>query len=611
MARSVYNWNNTVLTPEQTAQVLYQAGLRDMNVMAQLVAIAKRESGYRAGVHGSDRAQSAVSGDRGLFQINYIHDAKLKQAGIISRSEDLFDPVINAKAALYLSGNGNPKAISQLWGAGEGGWQQGGDPFYGTNRNAAYAAVQNAQTSGLFTRPYSSTPGGAPGSGGTVPVPYTPTPGQSAAAVAGANINSQFDAELGFVNAWAQNQGNYINQNIGFNNQLWNQADQGINLQGEELANTSEYQNALYNLYTNVNDAQKIFASNDYKALTENIGKLTELAKRGFGNDTTYYNQQQKLQKEIFTATEKWLGKQKDMTVVDYQLAVQAIRDMLTTEGAKWSEIQRLTGAEKQLAVRERDNALATATQQFGQTLSENALSRRSDQRKVASDAITRGAMTSRGFGQDVAELQQNQNLGNRAGLGQFQATERDAGLGLAQHLEAIQQAYNSGQISFQDAQRQGATARSQAVTAQQRMFEQLAYQRTQAQQQYTGNIQQNAYQYNGQSLAHEQALQNLRYQQQGGDSKYAQTAKELWARATELAAQKKYQGAQNAISGRSLENQRATIGTQANQAHAGLENQMTQNQVQQVRDIGSLNRERQNAALGNLMSLNPYASAY
>src|SRR5690606_33777938 len=148
------------LTPEQVAQIAAQAGATG-DTLVRLVAIAKRESGYQPSAHRTDSDPSRLSGDRGLWQINSARDQQLLQAGIISSKQDLFDPVKNAQAALYVLQQQGWAA----WGMGSNGWAAGGDPLKGTNVAEAQAAVQRAQQQGLLGKPFSSTSGG---SGGTV-----------------------------------------------------------------------------------------------------------------------------------------------------------------------------------------------------------------------------------------------------------------------------------------------------------------------------------------------------------------------------------------------------------------------------------------------------------
>jgi len=168
MSRQTYDWGGGTLTREETAQILYSIGFRGDRLI-DLVAIAGRESGYRPGIHGSDQPQEAVSGDRGLFQINSVHDDRLMAAGIIRSKEDLFDPVVNARAAFFLSGGGQVAALGQLWGAGEGGWNGAGNYLYGTNREAAELAVQNAQEQGLLGQDWEGSTGTPSPGGNEIP----------------------------------------------------------------------------------------------------------------------------------------------------------------------------------------------------------------------------------------------------------------------------------------------------------------------------------------------------------------------------------------------------------------------------------------------------------
>ncbi len=135
------------LTREQAAQYAYAAGFRG-NDLVTAVAIAGRESGYRTDAHRTDAPASQLSGDRGLWQINYVNDPGLMQAGIIQTRADLFDPLKNAKAAYYLYHRSNNTFAP--WTAGPGGWTAGGSPTYGTDVGAARTAVDNAAKGGLF-----------------------------------------------------------------------------------------------------------------------------------------------------------------------------------------------------------------------------------------------------------------------------------------------------------------------------------------------------------------------------------------------------------------------------------------------------------------------------
>lgn len=162
MGRQAYFWNeyyndyngryqyrevngNFYMTTESVAQVAYDAGFRGESLLA-IVAIAGRESSYSPVVHGTAANQLRVSGDRGLWQINYVHDENLAKAGIISSTSaagkrELFDPLVNAKAAFYLSSRGTDFSP---WNAAKGGYTADGDPFYGTNVYKAAEAIRNA-----------------------------------------------------------------------------------------------------------------------------------------------------------------------------------------------------------------------------------------------------------------------------------------------------------------------------------------------------------------------------------------------------------------------------------------------------------------------------------
>ena len=154
------------LSAEQVAQIFYQAGARGGD-LEFFVAVAKRESGYNPAAHRTDNDPARLTGDRGLAQINGSWDQELKAAGIIRTAQDLFDPVTNAKAAMYVLS----KQGRGAWGAAAGGYTSGGNPLYNTDVSAAQAAVANAQSQGLLGQNY--TGGGSPTGGGGVagPIP--------------------------------------------------------------------------------------------------------------------------------------------------------------------------------------------------------------------------------------------------------------------------------------------------------------------------------------------------------------------------------------------------------------------------------------------------------
>lgn len=148
------------LSREETAQILYQVGFRG-NDLVNFVAIAGRESGYRPDARRTNNP-GGQTGDFGLFQINYKNFEALQKAGIMRSPADLLNPVTNARAAKFLFDSGGYSP----WGAGPGGWQQGGDPLYKTNVNAAKQAVDNAANRGMLGADWSAGGSGPSGPGG-------------------------------------------------------------------------------------------------------------------------------------------------------------------------------------------------------------------------------------------------------------------------------------------------------------------------------------------------------------------------------------------------------------------------------------------------------------
>ena len=143
------------MTPEELARILYEVGFRG-DALVTMLAIAKRESGWRPDAHRTDRPKEDLSGDLGLFQINYTWfkesatgPAKEEWLASIGASEpsDLFDPVINARAAYKISQGGTnlfPWSVSAEPGVG---WSADGDPMNGISRSTleqARAAVVSA-----------------------------------------------------------------------------------------------------------------------------------------------------------------------------------------------------------------------------------------------------------------------------------------------------------------------------------------------------------------------------------------------------------------------------------------------------------------------------------
>jgi len=138
------------LQPESVAQILYQVGFRQPDLVTML-AIGKRESGYTATAWRSEN-KPKDTGDFGLFQINYTADtpaAKLA-VGYKKRNPDWFNPVTNARMAFYmytLSGFGP-------WKASGNGYSPNGDPTYGTDIKEAQRVYDNAVKLGYIGKPF-------------------------------------------------------------------------------------------------------------------------------------------------------------------------------------------------------------------------------------------------------------------------------------------------------------------------------------------------------------------------------------------------------------------------------------------------------------------------
>jgi hypothetical protein len=139
------------LSGAQVAQVLSQAGFSG-KALSDMVAIAYRESRWQPDAHRSDRPKSMLSGDMGLLQINYSHWPMLQQELGLTSKTQLFDPVINARAAKLLYDKGGLAP----WGMGSNGWAAGGDPYRGVDLNRGVQAVAEAQQQGLIGQPYSA-----------------------------------------------------------------------------------------------------------------------------------------------------------------------------------------------------------------------------------------------------------------------------------------------------------------------------------------------------------------------------------------------------------------------------------------------------------------------
>ena len=156
----------------QALNAAAQAGFKGDELVA-IAAIAGRESSWNASAHRSTRAKSEVSGDRGMWQINYLHDDNLVKAGIIPSNDPagrsaLFDANVNARAAHHVAGGGTNFGP---WAYGAGGWGTGPplykaakyvEPVYNIAKQAGFigdprlGAIGAGPTSAVFS-PYSMT----------------------------------------------------------------------------------------------------------------------------------------------------------------------------------------------------------------------------------------------------------------------------------------------------------------------------------------------------------------------------------------------------------------------------------------------------------------------
>lgn len=112
----------TELTDKELADLLSQVGFKGKSLKVAW-AIAKKESNGRPLAHNDN----VGTGDNsyGIFQINmlgYLGESRRDKFGLKKNSE-LFDPVVNAKAAFYMSAKGTNFGA---WGWGPEAYD--GDP---------------------------------------------------------------------------------------------------------------------------------------------------------------------------------------------------------------------------------------------------------------------------------------------------------------------------------------------------------------------------------------------------------------------------------------------------------------------------------------------------
>jgi len=159
------------IPPEEVARYLYEAGFRG-EALLKMVAIGWRESRWRPTAHRSDRPKSELSGDLGLFQVNYTwfrnSDGTLKQDFLnaigATRPADLFKPNIAARAAWLISRGGTSFGAWSVSSEPGVGWSADGDPMNGIPSRIfeeARAAIANAglseQIAGVSIQPPTQT----------------------------------------------------------------------------------------------------------------------------------------------------------------------------------------------------------------------------------------------------------------------------------------------------------------------------------------------------------------------------------------------------------------------------------------------------------------------
>lgn len=159
--------SNQQLSPEQVARLLYDVGFRG-EALFKMLSIGWRESKWTPSAHRSDRPKSELSGDMGLFQINFTffkdeptgpeNQEQLKLIGA-SSGADLFDPVVNARAAWVLSRGGTSffgwRVLPEV-GWDKNGHEMAAIPVRIMNqaRDAIVAAGLGAEVSNLVPQRY-------------------------------------------------------------------------------------------------------------------------------------------------------------------------------------------------------------------------------------------------------------------------------------------------------------------------------------------------------------------------------------------------------------------------------------------------------------------------
>jgi hypothetical protein len=120
---------------EMVAHLAFAAGFRG-EALKKVVGLSKRESGWDPTAFNPDAGTRDLS--YGLMQINMLGNLgpARRQAYGITKNEELFDPLVNLRAAFKLSSGGTS---FYHWGG-----YRGRDDFYNTDMNEAAQIVKNA-----------------------------------------------------------------------------------------------------------------------------------------------------------------------------------------------------------------------------------------------------------------------------------------------------------------------------------------------------------------------------------------------------------------------------------------------------------------------------------
>lgn len=339
--RKTYGQGNA-LTSEQVAQILYQVGFRGDDLV-YFTGIAMRETGNQPGTHGTNSDPSRLTGDLGLFGMNYINDTPGAKAAVgYSSRADWFNPVVNAKLAYYVSKGGRDKSA---WRGSAGGYSNNGDPYYGVNMTAARKAVDNATAQGLLGKDWTSGGSSASSSGGQG-VSNTSSGTSSSGPFTLPSDAQLFQTDMGIFAVFDVG-GTKISYGVNW----W---DGSVTIEPSKLQNISS---AQFNAMGAVNG-----------------GNAEELRNLGFGSFSEFfnsilgqvmgYNNPAKNDPEVLRVIAEFAGRP-DMTAAELQAKLQATQwyQTHTTSQLEWNG---LPDAEKQKRRGETASQMAQVWFQFG-----------------------------------------------------------------------------------------------------------------------------------------------------------------------------------------------------------------------------------------------------